>query len=324
MAKDAVVPDIEVVPFSDAWMEGYVDLLEGIDTRDPLYSREVRTRDQIRSRVKLQIAAGSTKVHLLAVDRGSLVGSARGLLIPTCGDEASRNATLVLHVAQTHRGRGIGTRLTNLVSDELRSQGVRGLEMGLLESWEDWKRFLGRLGFVPHDKFYDVILTPDVPLGGRLPEVSAAIRPVRLPEDRSRIIELFNREHSRDFPRECKVVPGQPTWWEVEPYSDILDPNGFLLAENRTTGELVGFVDSYFFGGEKPWGLVECVDVAERFLGTGLQERLLLESLHWLRGRGAVEIKSRCHPDYRKEAALFEKAGFKVVNPAVVWRKTFS
>ena len=324
LSKDAVAGEAEILPFSETWMEGYIDLLEGIDTRDPLYSREVRTRDQIRSRVKLQIAAGSTKVHLLAVDQGKVVGSARGILIPTCGDEAARVATLNLLVAQTHRGRGIGTRLTNIVCDELKSHGAKGLEMGVIESWEDWKRFLGKLGFVPHDKFYDVVLTPDVPLEQRLPDVPAVIRPVRLPEDRSRIIELFNRERSKDLPRECRVVPGQPAWWETEPESSNLDPDGFLLADDERTGDLAGFVDSYFFGGKKPWGLIGYIDVAERFLGTRLRERLLLESLRWLRGKGTVEIKSRCHPDYRDEAALFEKAGFKVVNPAVVWRKTLS
>ena len=322
MAKDAAGKGIEVVHFSDSWMEGYLDLLQGSDTRDPLYSPEARTRDQIRSRVAMQIAAGSTKVHLLAVEREKVVGSARGIFIPTCGDDAAKVATLNLIVAPDHRGRGIGTRLTNLMCEELKAHDARGLEMGILESWEDWKRFLSKLGFEPHDRFHDVILTSDIPLERRLPEVPATIRPVRLPEDKPRIIEMFNRERSKDLPRECKVRPGQPAWWETEPESSVLDPQGFLLADDKRTGELVGFVDSYFHGGKKPWGLIGYVEVAEGLLRTRLRERLLLEVCAWLRGKGAVEIKSRCHPDYREESALFKKAGFKAIDPAAVYRKT--
>ncbi len=321
MAKDALLGDVEIVPFSESWMEGYIDLLEHIDMRDPLYSMEPRTREQIKSRVQIQIAAGSTKVHLLAVEQGKVLASARGILIPSCGDDASRIATLVLHVAQTHRGRGIGTRLTKLTCDELRSQDVRGVETGILESWVDWKRFLDKLGFEPHERFYDVVLTSEVPIVEQLPYVDATLRPVRLPEDKPRILELFNGERSEDLPRECKVVPGQPAWWETEPESSVLDPQGFLIAEDTQTGELLGFADSYFHPGEKPWGLLGFVDVRKRFVGTPLQERLLLQVLQWLRKKGAVDIRGRIHPNYRNEAALFEKAGFKAVNHAAVWRK---
>ena len=301
-------------------MDGYIDLRMEDDTRDPLYSTH-ETRDSVRQRVLLQISAGSTKVHLLAVEGGKLVGSARGVLRPTCGEGASGIATLVLQVAKTHRGRGIGTRLTDLLSDELKAQGVKGLETALMESWTDWKRFLTRIGFAPYERFHDVVLTSDAPITALLNEVDERIRPVRLPEDRAGIVELFNRERGKDLPTECAVVPGQPAWWEVEPLASALDPEGFLVAEDGKTGELVGFVDSFFFPGEKPWGLVDCVDVAERLVGTKLRERLLLQACHWLRGKGALEIRDRVHPDYRNEGALFQKVGFKAVNPAEVWRR---
>jgi GNAT superfamily N-acetyltransferase len=322
MAKDVTNGGVEIVRYSEKWLEPYVDLLENIDMRDPLYAKEPRTREQTKARVQMQIAAGSTKVHLLAVKKGRVLASARGVFIPSCGDDASRIATLVLLVAQSHRGKGLGTRLTSLTCDELRSQGMKGLEMAIMESWEDRKRFLNKLGFVPYERFYDVVLTPDMPIAERLPEVDAMIRPVRLPEDKPRILELFNGERSKDFPRECKVVLGQPAWWEIEPESSVLDPQGFLIAEDKNTGELLGFVDSYFYPGEKPCGLLSYVDVRKRFVGTPLQERLLLEVLHWLRKKGAVEIRGRIHPNYRNEAALFERAGFKAVNQAAVWRKT--
>jgi GNAT superfamily N-acetyltransferase len=321
MEKNARVGGVEIVPFSEKWMDGYIDLRAEDDTKDPLYSTH-ETRDSIRQRILLQISAGSTKVHLLAIDRGKVVGSARGILRPTCGGGASGIATLVLQVAKTHRGKGIGTRLTDLLCDELKAQGVKGLETALMDSWTDWKRFLTKTGFAPHERFYDVVLASDMPITALLHEVEERIRPIRLPEDRARIIELFNRERGKDLPTECAVVPGQPAWWEVEPLASAFDPEGFLIAEDKSTGELLGFVDSFFFPGEKPWGLVDYVDVAERLVRTRLRERLLLQACHWLRGKGALEIRDRVHPEYRKEGALFQEAGFKAVNPAEVWRKT--
>ena len=66
------------------------------------------------------------------------------------------------------------------------------------------------------------------------------------------------------------------------------------------------------------------LDVARKYIDSGLKEYLILEGIKWLREKGAEEIKSRIHPEYRKDEEVFRKLGFDVVDRAFVWRKKTS
>ena len=318
MTPEAELEGVRIVPYSDAWTEGYVDLSIGSDMRDPLY--EQPSRDDVRARLELHRSSGLTKAHVLAIEEGRVVGSARVNLVKTCGEAGK--AYLSLLVDQEHRGRGIGGRLLDRVCDAMAAQGVEWVEMGMLDAWRDWRRFLEARGFEPTNlTSADAVFPPDAGIPARLPEVGAAIRPIRLPGDKAQWIEFVNAERLDDLPDACAVRPDGPMHWEVEPRASWFDPEGFLLAVDPDTGELVGSVEATVVPEEGPRGIVEGPEVARQLLDTGLRLRLLFEAVGWLRGKGVTDIRSRIHPSRRDEEALFRSAGFSIQNAATIWRK---
>ena len=60
---------MRIVPFSEEWMEGYLDLAENDDSRDPLYHKDF-SREEAREKVLWQVSRGATKAHLVAVKGG--------------------------------------------------------------------------------------------------------------------------------------------------------------------------------------------------------------------------------------------------------------
>ncbi len=136
------------------------------------------------------------------------------------------------------------------------------------------------------------------------------------------MIAFYNLERSEDLPKECAVLPGQPAWWEVEPWASQFNPEGFLVARERKSEKLAGYVSSCVVPGERPSGHIDYLDISRARLGSSLRDRLLLQAVQWLRGVGAVEIRSRVHFGYRDEDRLFRRLGFELENPATVWRKS--
>jgi len=309
---------VRVLPFSDEWMEGFLDLAVQDDARDPLAGPP--SRDVSRSRLELHRSMGITKAHVVAVEGGRVVGSAKVNLVATCGEAGK--AYLSMMVAPTHRRRGIGTRLVGRVCAEMASQGVEWIEMGMLDSWEGWCRFLETRGFERHGiRSADVVLPAGAEVAEQLPETEEVVRPVRLPQDRERWIEFVNRERKEDLPGGCAVPPAGPTPWEAEPDASGFDPSGFLVAEDRTTGELVGCVRAHVEAGDRARGVIDDLEVAKRFLGTPLKESLLAWVVVWLRKRGAASVEGRLHIGYRDDEELFRRAGFEVKNTATTWRR---
>lgn len=313
--------EVEILPFSDEWLEGFLDLSEQNDARDPLYGKEF-SREEAKSSLEYQQSLGIVKAHFIATLGSQIVGSAKANMPQTCGGDTS-TAWLALMVSPDHRGKGVGTSLVNRICEEMASQGVGWIEIGMMDSWEDWIRFLKRQEFAPTPalRTAEVVLASEVRIPEERPDLDISIRPIRLPEERSRIIRLFNRERGENLPGECALREDGPVWWEREPG---FDPEGFLVAEERETGELVGMALVRFMTEDKTEGLIDDVDVAKRLLGTGLRERLLIQSISWLRGKGANVIRSRIHVEYRNEKELFQRLGFKIENSATVWRRSTS
>jgi len=309
---------VRVLPFSDEWMEGFLDLAVQDDARDPLAGPP--SRDVSRSRLELHRSMGITKAHVVAVEGGRVVGSAKVNLVATCGEEGK--AYLSLMVAPSHRRRGIGTRLVERVCAEMASLGVEWVQLGTLDEWEGWRRFLETRGFEPHGiRSADVSLLPVVAVPEPPPTTGAVVRPVRLPQDRGRWIEFANRERAEDLPGACAVPPAGPTPWEVDPEARGFDPSGFLIAEERGTGELVGSVRAHVEAGDRARGVIDDLEVAKRLLRTPLKESLLVQAVTWLRKRGAASIEGRLHIGYRDDEELFRRAGFTVKNTATTWRR---
>lgn len=312
---------VEILPFSDDWMEGYLDLAENDDSGDPLYHKSF-SREDARKKVLWQTSRGATRAHLVAVQGGRVVGSGRGLLISTCAGDESRIATLNLMVAQGHRRKGVGSLLLNSLCTELRRQGLKGIQLGMLEEWTPWIRFLEKHGFDSYNRTADAVLEPAKQTVIELPATDAIIRPVRLPEERGVITRFMNSEREEELPWACAIIP---EFWTTGPGSEITDPKGFLVAEDSETGEILGVAWGSTFTDESgTHGMIDELDVAKKLLETPLRKRLMLQILDWLWGKGVKDIQTRVHIGFKHEEDLYREIGFEFLRPAALWRKSIS
>jgi GNAT superfamily N-acetyltransferase len=248
---------------------------------------------------------------------GKVIGSARGIIPPSCGDYGEERAILVIIVSPRYKDLGLETRLLNMTCKELNSQDVKWIEMGIMDSWKDQQVFLEENGFKPHEPGYDVVLPIGVPIQEHTPSTNVRIRPIQLSEDGEKVIALYRGERAKDLPKECDL---ETPWWELEPYASILDPEGFLVAEDGDTGEIVGFIDAWFHE-EDSQGKIGDLDVVGKHLGTGLRRSLVSLAVIWLRKKGVKNIRTRVHVGYRNTEELFRRLGFEVENRYSVWRR---
>ncbi len=316
MSSKVEIEDIRIVEFSTEYMDDYLDLAERNTIKDPQFPK-LPPRDERKSRILRQISSGVIKAHFLALHEGSVVGLTRALTPPTCGNVRDR-AILVLTISHEYRDLGIESELLKRVCEELHSKSIKWIEMGMMDSMSYWKNFLELNGFERFEESAGLILRPDVPVHELPPLAGVVIRPVQFPKDRNDIIELFRGERIEDAPRSCDIVT---PWWEVEPWASILDPEGFLVAEEIETGEIVGFVDAWFYEEEGIRADIGENEVARRYLGTRLRERMLLQVIDWLRSKGDDGIRTRIHMGYRNEENLFQRLGFEVEYMVSNWHK---
>ncbi len=317
MSSELEESGVDIVGFSTEWMDSYLDLEESNGYKDPS-SIWHSPREERKARILRQISAGIIRAHFVAMHEGKIVGLARAIMPPTCG-EIEERAILVLTVSRECKDLGIESELLNRICEDLHSQNVKWIEMAILDSWSDWQRFLEENGFEPREKNSRLVLRHNVPVQEAISEVDVIVRPVQLPEDRGSLIGLFRRERIEDMPKECDI---EPPWWEMEPLASILDPEGFLVAEDRETGEIVGFIDSWFKEDDSIHADIGTIEVAKKFIGTRLRERLLSLAIIWLREKGAVDIRGGVHVGYRNEEDVFERLGFEVEYKATNWRKS--
>jgi len=310
---------VRIVPFSEEWMEGYLDLAKNDDSRDPLYHKDF-SREEAREKVLWQVSRGATKTHLIAVKGGKVIGSTRALLISTCTSDEPDVATLNLMVAKDDRRKGVGSLLFNNLCAELKRQGLKGVQIGMLDDWTPWVRFLQKHGFKDHDRTADVVLKPAKRAAVVLPETDAIVRIARLPEERGAIADFMNRERVEELPWACKVTP---EFWTIGPGSQIIDPEGLLVAEDESTGEIVGVAwGSASSDDSGTHGMIDELDVAEAWLYTPLRKRLMLQILDWLWGKGVKDIQTRVHIGFKHEEDLYREVGFEFSRPAALWRKS--
>jgi GNAT superfamily N-acetyltransferase len=316
MSSNVEVGEIKIVRFSTEWMDQYLDLAERNGSRDPMYPLST-SREEKTSKILRQISTGVIRAHFIAIHDGKLVGLARAVMPPTCGETEDR-AILVLVISKEHRNLGVESALLEHICDELHLKNVKWIEMGTLDSWPDWQRFLEENDFEEFEKSAGLVLRANIPVHQPPPAETLDVRSVRFPEDRSGVVGLFRKERSEDAPRSCDI---ETPWWEVEPFASIFDPEGFLVAEERDTGEIVGFVDAWFYEENGVRADIGENEVARRYLGTRLREILLAQVISWLRKKGGKDIRARIHIGYRNEENLFKRLGFEVEYTASNWRK---
>lgn len=318
MSSTNGIDSVDIVHFSEDWIEAYLDLAEKTEFKDPLYAYMI-SREERKANLLRQISSGTIKAHFIATSNGEVAGSARAVMPLTCGDYGEDRAILVLMISPDFRELGLESRLLEYVCGELNTQNVKWLEMGILDTWKEWQRFLEENGFEPREKTADVILHPNVEVREPTEDRGVRIRPIQLPEDREEVIGLFRRERIEDMPKACEILT---PWWELEPYASNFDPEGFLVAEDRDTGELVGFGDAWYDEKGDIKANIGEIEVARKLIGKGLRERLLGLAIAWLRRKGAKYIRTRVHIGYRNEEALFQRLGFEIESSATVWRKS--
>jgi len=320
---------VEVVPFSDEWIDGALDLTERDGVRDPLYYPKPpkEDREEHRKKVLMQRSRGITRSHLVAVVGGRVVGVAKAVLPPTCGEVPEEAAWLSLTVDRSFRRRGIGTLLVERICADLAAQGTPWVQIGMMDAWEDWRRFLGTRGFSADDRIEtaDYVLLSETPIPDRLPETDAVIRPIRLPEEREKALAFAQAQLAEDLPQSCGNPPDMPAWWEVGAGAEGFRPEGLLVAEDRTVGALVGLASSTVTRvDDLVRGLITAFDVTKEWLGTALRARLLLQVARWLRAQGAAEVWYRVHTNYRNEEQVLREVGFVWKNSGRTWRRRTS
>ncbi len=321
MPRVASVRDVEILPFSEKWLEGILDLLEKHRVIDPLFGKD-STREEEKTRILWQISQGITKAFFVAVKGRVVVGTAKANIIPTCGEDEKGMAWLSLTISLDHIGQGIGARLVERIREEMKSQGVKLLRIGMMDSWQDWCGFLKRCGFKPKEeqRTADAMLPPNIEIPAIPPEANEVIRPIRLPWERQEVLDFAFNQLAQDLPYSCAPRIGQEAWWEKDP---SFDPSGFFVAEDKDTGKIVGFViSSVFKQGNREYGLIISLDVAKNLVGTNLRDRLVSQATKWLRGKGVLEIRYRVHIGYRDEEETFKRLRFNLTNSASIWYKT--
>ncbi len=316
MSRVVEVGDMKIIEFSPEYIEDYMNLGDRNGVKDPQYPMSA-PREERKSRILRQVSTGVIKAHFIALHAGKVAGFARAIAPPTCGDAKDR-AILVLIVSQEQRNRGIESALLERICEELSSKNIEWIEMGILDSMLDQRAFLEENGFERFEEASGLVLRPNVAVQDLPPLPDITIRTVQFPEDRAGVIELFRGERAEDAPRSCDII--EP-WWEVEPFASIFDPEGFFVAEETTSGDIVGFVDAWFYEEGGIRADIGENEVARRYLGTRLRDRILVRAVNWLRGKGGDEIRTRIHVGYRNEEDLFERLGFEIEYTASNWRK---
>jgi len=320
---DAYNADVEIVPYSEDWLERLLDLMESEGVVDPLYGSNT-TKEERKTNLRKRMSSSTTRASFVAVRGSEVIGSAHAIIPAMCGATQKKMAWLSVTIALNDVGVGIGARLVERIGGEMKTQGVDLLRIGMLDSWEAWCAFLRKCGFERNEqeRTADAVLLADAPIPHILPETSEIVRPISLPEERRRVIDFAEGELAQDLPGSCAPEARGQAWWEYWP---DFDPIGFLVAEEKRTGEIVGYICPVIVkDGRGVHGIIHGMDVAKRLVGTKLRDKLVLQAVMWLRDKGVADITYRVHIGYRNEEDVFERLGYRMNNAAAVWYKPVS
>ena len=114
---------------------------DGFTTVDDAYADELRAADQRAQQAQLVVAAAP---------HGDLLGTVTFVLPGTPWAEVSRTGEAefrMLAVSPEHRGRGVGSALTQWCVDRAREQGCTGIALSTLPQMATAHRMYERMGF---------------------------------------------------------------------------------------------------------------------------------------------------------------------------------
>jgi mycothiol synthase len=215
-----------------------------------------------------------------------------------------------------HRRRGLGRALVEAALEESPD--------GRLRLWAHGEHpgsaALARHGFTRARVLFQMrrslftpVPAPELPAGVRL-------RPFQVRRDEAAWIRVNNRAFS-EHPDQGRWTERDLQLREAEPW---FDPAGFLLAERRTDGALLGFHWTKVHGADpldgpgthdhehahEPIGEVYVLGVDPAGQGLGLGRALTLAGLRHLRGRGLAQAMLYVDESNTTAVRLYESLGF--------------
>jgi mycothiol synthase len=242
--------------------------------------------------------------HLLVCEGDELVGYAH---VDVTDPVAGSSAEMAVH--PDHRRRGIGRALVEAALDESPD--------GRLRLWAHGEHpaataLAHRLGFARERVLFQMrrsLLTdvpaPDVPDGVR-------IRPFQVGRDEDTWVRVNSRAFA-DHPDQGRWTRRDLELREAEPW---FDPDGFLLAERRSDGALLGFhwtkVHEHESNGQAhdPVGEVYVLGVDPAAQGMRLGPALTLAGLRYLRAHGLPTAMLYVDESNTRAVRLYEGLGF--------------
>jgi mycothiol synthase len=242
--------------------------------------------------------------HLLVCEGDDIVGYAH---VDVTDRVAGSSAEMAVHPA--HRRRGIGRALVQAALEEAPDGRLRLWAHGEHPAATALAHRLGfareRVLFQMRRSLFTDVPAPEIPDGVRL-------RPFRVGQDEA----AWTRVNARAFADH----PDQGSWTErdllLRQQEPWFDPEGFLLAERRTDGALLGFHWTKVHGHDanghahEPLGEVYVLGVDPDARGMRLGPALTLAGLRHLRGRGLAQAMLYVDESNTRAVRLYEGLGF--------------
>ena len=224
-------------------------------------------------------------------------------------DAGHAEVELVVH--PDHRRAGVGDALLQAVQELAASRPLRIWAHGDLPGTKAWAE---REGYVPVRGLWMMRRELSEPLPDLVVPDGIVIRSFLPGSDE----EAWLAVNARAFASH----PEQGGWAASDLDARInepwFDPSGFLLAEDSTTGELLGFHWTKVAGGV---GEVYVVGVDPSAQGRRLGGALTLAGLHHLRDQGLSEVELYVESDNEPALRVYSGLGFVHVSTDVMYER---
>jgi mycothiol synthase len=244
--------------------------------------------------------------HLLLCRDDQVVGYAH---VDVTDPVAGSSAEMAVH--PEHRRRGLGRALVEAAVDESPDGRLRLWAHGEHPAATALARGLGfervRVLFQLRRSLFTPVPAPELPDGVR-------VRPFEVGRDEASWLRVNNRAFA-DHPDQGRWSARDVELREAEPW---FDPAGFLLAERRSDGALLGFHWTKVHGadpqknghGHEPIGEVYVLGVDPEARGLRLGPALTLAGLRHLRAQGLPVAMLYVDESNTRAVALYEGLGF--------------
>jgi mycothiol synthase len=252
----------------------------------------------------LQTTSLETNTWLLEED-GSVVGAAFSQLFGELGNSAGV-------VRPSARGRGLGTRLANLVETRLAEEGARRIHTWTVAGDTAADDLFRSRGFTEARRFWDMAIDLDE----EPPEPEVAVETFR-EEDAPAFHAALDEAFSEHWEHESEPFE---KWWSRQRRRENYDPSLWFVI--RDGDELTAVARNE----ARPLsGYVGALGVRRAWRGRGFGRALLLHTFREFRRRGLPRVTLGVDASNATGATrLYESVGMYVEQENVVWEKVLA